>query len=453
MKPLLAMTMAVLISAPLAPALSSPTAPAPAERRPNVVLVLTDDMRRDDLRYMDFTRRFFRRHGTEFRQAISSHPLCCPARAQLVTGQYAQNNGVSANRGDWGGYAALDGRDDLIFRWFRAAGYRTSYVGKFLHGYENAYDKDIPGLVDNDMSIRNVYNAHGVVTYNNGRPETRKRHQTRFTTNSVVRSIKRAGTRPFFAWAGHVAPHAMPGTVKYAPNPPKEYRSFDAGDRWPPSLSKPSFNALRPGSEKREIGSEWITEVHRQRVLSLYAVDDGVRRIVKVLRRQGVYRDTILVFASDNGMGLGSHRLMGKNQPYQDIVRVPLLMAGPGVPAGERISTVATLVDLPVTLARLTSVAPMRTQDGRDLFSLPDDRAVLVQAGAAGSQFIWRGVYTRRYTYVRRHDGLVEFYDREDDPHELSSRPHDPRVAQFETLLATLGACSDQTCQQTHADW
>ena len=103
-------------------------------QRPNVVFVLTDDMRDDDLDHMPITRRLLADEGMEFTDAISPHPLCCPARAQLATGQYAQNNGVQHNRGVHGGFEALDPTQEAS-SWFRDSGYATGFVGKFLNGY------------------------------------------------------------------------------------------------------------------------------------------------------------------------------------------------------------------------------------------------------------------------------------------------------------------------------
>ena len=216
----------------------------------------------------------------------------------------------------------------MIFRWFRKAGYRTSYVGKFLNGYEDVDPsaQHIPGLAENNMAVRRIYRASGVVVNNDGDPTRLKGHQTFATTRSVVRSIRRADGQPFFAWAGYVAPHAMEGDLQYAPVPPAGY-PIRAAHRRPPSLAKASFNAARPW-ESPEVSRRVVRAVHRKRVRSLYAVDDGVRRIVRTLKRRGEYRDTILVFASDNGMGMGSHRVMSKNVPYQDVIRVPLMMAG-----------------------------------------------------------------------------------------------------------------------------
>ena len=82
---------------------SSDTSREPASEAPNVVVFLTDDMRKDDLGYLPNVRRLLMRQGMTFTQAQSPHPLCCPARAELLSGQYAQNSGVQHNSGPYGG--------------------------------------------------------------------------------------------------------------------------------------------------------------------------------------------------------------------------------------------------------------------------------------------------------------------------------------------------------------
>ena len=111
----------------------TPTTGADAPTRPNLVFVLTDDMRDDDLDHMPITRRLLADQGMEFTDAISPNPLCCPARAQLATGQYAQNNGVQHNRGVHGGFQALDPTQEASAR-FRSSGYPTALVGNLLNG-------------------------------------------------------------------------------------------------------------------------------------------------------------------------------------------------------------------------------------------------------------------------------------------------------------------------------
>lgn len=114
-----------------------------APTRPNLVFVLTDDMRDDDLDHMPITRRLLADQGMEFTDAISPHPLCCPARAELATGYYAQSNGVLHNSGERGGYQALT--PGLTYApWLQESGYRTAFVGKFLNKYSHTAPRE-PG--------------------------------------------------------------------------------------------------------------------------------------------------------------------------------------------------------------------------------------------------------------------------------------------------------------------
>ena len=108
---------------------------AVAEEPPNVVMVLTDDMRKDDMRHMPHVRELLVDRGMTFRQAQSPHPLCCPARAEILSGQYAQNNGVHHNSGPYGGWQAFDPRS-TIATWAQDEGYRTALHGKHLNHFE-----------------------------------------------------------------------------------------------------------------------------------------------------------------------------------------------------------------------------------------------------------------------------------------------------------------------------
>jgi arylsulfatase A-like enzyme len=128
-------------------------------------------------------------------------------------------------------------------------------------------------------------------------------------------------------------------------------------------------------------------------------------------------------------------------------------MAGPGIPH-RQVAEVTTLVDVPGTLARLTGVKPLLPQDGGDLFSQRADRAVLIQAGDSGREWRWRGVYTSRYTYVDYGEGVVELFDRNDDPHETTNRAEDhellPVRRDLAEVLRRLAGCAGSACQDTY---
>ena len=198
----------------------------------HVVLITTDDMRADDLAYMPQTRRLLGRLDlTEF---VSNHPLCCPARAQLLTGQLAQHNGVLTNPGpDWGGYSALRGKNNTVARWFRRSGYATALVGKFINGWCPA-EKRPAGWTDFLPLVKNAYSAYHYSYFDNTRTRRAPKgvHTNDFVTTRTLGRIRdyAPGRRPFFVWSSYVAPHDMSRTATFGPPvPAKRHEGTMAG--------------------------------------------------------------------------------------------------------------------------------------------------------------------------------------------------------------------------------
>ena len=178
-----------------------------AGNRPNIVLVTTDDMTVSDLRWMPRTRRLLGRRGVTFDNALSPHPLCCPARGAILTGQYAQNNGVKGNQGRYA-FAALETRTTLPV-WLQREGYRTGFTGKYLNGFGNR-GRAQPGWTWFDPSIAGQYSYEGYTMWRDGRPRAYGELNNVDYINGTVQDLVRAwapGPRPFFIWASHVAPH------------------------------------------------------------------------------------------------------------------------------------------------------------------------------------------------------------------------------------------------------
>ncbi|WP_167288988.1 sulfatase family protein [Nocardioides seonyuensis] len=434
--------------------------------RPNVVFVLTDDMRDDDLVHMPITRRLLVDQGMEFTDAISPHPLCCPARAQLVTGQYAQNNGVQHNRGPYGGFPALDPTRESS-SWFRDAGYQTGFVGKFLNGYGPG-DVEPSGWTRWDALQTGVYDYFDFTMSGDGSAR-------RFTDSYVTEVISRrtddlvrefsATTDPFVVFAWHVAPHyrIARGSGPTVPPPaPQDRRLFE--DIHPVPLSDPAFNEAeisdqptyfrdRPFVEPAE-----VAEHHRARLRSLQSVDRAVGSLIDTLAATGELEDTYIVFSSDNGYSLGEHRYVGKDKLTRSSLQVPLVVRGPGIAPGTSSDLPATLVDVPATIAGLAGVSPGWVVDGTSLAPTLEGAAqpfrdtTLVQTGSAlGDGWGYRGVRTARYLYaVDGADGIL--YDTEVDPHETVNRFSDPAYAEVREALDRrrdqLVDCSGWTCNQ-----
>ena len=470
---------------------------------PNVVLVMTDDQRYDDMATMPRTNRFIGDAGVRFRRYFSSYPVCCPARATVFTGQYAQNHGVRCLY-PWchGGYGNLNQRNYLPV-WLRRADYVTAHIGKFLNGYGN--EKGTPmrprgwdewyGLIDHS-----TYRMWGYSIFENDHRETYGKvlvrnprlYQTDVLTNKAVRFIddRAGGDKPFFLSVAYLAPHHESGRTqhltgqlvraaprhrgRYASQPlprPPNYNELNVKDK-PPFLGR--FN--HPITRKRE---EKIATRFRERWESLLAVDEGVKRIIDKLDAEGELDNTYVIYTSDNGFMQGEHRVrQGKMLPYDASTHLPFLIRGPGIPRGRSTSAVVGDVDLAATIVQIASARPGHALDGRSL--LPYARNVRLrngrpflhttagqgshgrtntrEGGARGTEPrvpAWAAVRTSRWLYVSYRSGHSELYRLQRDPWEMNSLALDPNYRRqrrtLRRLLGDLKTCRGRSCDKAAA--
>ncbi|HSJ18645.1 MAG TPA: sulfatase, partial [Solirubrobacterales bacterium] len=417
---------------------------------PNIVVVMTDDQAIDTMRAMPRTRRLVGGHGVTFANSVVSFPLCCPSRATFLTGQYAHNHGVRDNGGPNGGYQALDEHETLPV-WLSRTGFRTGFVGKFLNGYGKVdRAREVPpGWTDwyglpstaKQRPFDFELNENGkLVTYDDGE------YKTEVLEDKAVSFIRdhAPGKRPFFLWVATDAPHKDAGVdvgAERNPEPaPRDRKRFD--DRKPPRKQsvdekdvsdKPRSVQRRPRLDD-ETRAE-IDKVYVSQLESLVAVDRLVKRLVRELRSAGELDDTLVLFTSDHGFLRGHHRIdSGKSRVYEEAIRVPLLVRGPGIPRGVTEDAVVANVDLAPTILELTGATPSVEVDGRSLVPVargegPEERAVLLEVfeRPVGR---FTGVRTRHYTYAHYEGGTHELYDLERDPEQLESVHNDPRYAE-----------------------
>lgn len=471
----------LMLAAGLVPVVGSGGAIAePPSRPPNIVLITTDDQSVADLKHMPFTRKLIGRAGTRFTDAISPYPLCCPARATLLTGQHAHNHGVLSNRGPKGGWPALrDSEHDLLPVWLRRAGYRTTFTGKFLNVYGRENPREVPAGWDNWHAIvKGVYRYGGASVNENGLVVNRRGEYQADITQRVTENAIKRGARtgePFFIWQSNLAPHAacnrrVKGRCDWSPPVPMKRDKGDFARLRFHAERSPSFNervVVEKPRRIREIGRLGRKGVaaartaNRKRVESLQAVDRNVRDTVRLLREKGELSNTLLVFASDNGYALGQNRWNGKTVGYEPVLRVPLLMRGPRVPKGRTVGQTVSLVDVASTFARVAGAEPTRELDGISLLDVARGRehgyrAITIEAGPSlpgvpTDQYLYRGVRTKRYTYMRHPvTGEVELYDRRRDPHQLVNVAYRPTHARtravLERKLAKLSTCEGAAC-------
>jgi N-acetylglucosamine-6-sulfatase len=446
------------------------------QRRPNVLVLMTDDQTLASMEVLSGVRRRLVQRGTTFDRSFVSFSLCCPSRATLFTGQYAHNHTILGNTAPFGGYDKLDKANWLPI-WLQRAGYRTIHVGKFLNGYDQP-DGVPPGWSEWHGSIDpSTYRYYGYTLNENGTlntygaDENPAFYSTDFYARRAAELASRAARsrRPFFLSVAFLAPHtggprdpddpARLATPKPAPRHRDRF-----GSR--PLPQPPSFNEADVSDKPAEIrlrppiggaGANAIRESYQQRLESLLSVDEGVTRVLRALRAARELDDTLVIFISDNGFFHGEHRIRnGKVLPYEPSIRVPLIMRGPGVPRGARRRQLVTNADLASTILDAAGARAGRVQDGRSLFGLLRDpgrewgRDLLIEGGD-GSSSHFDAIRTYRYVFVQYVNGEQELYDLKRDPFQLQSLHADPAYAVIKAglafRLAALSICVGRGCR------
>jgi N-acetylglucosamine-6-sulfatase len=382
--------------------------PAAASGAPDVVLIQTDDQTVADLAAMPQTRALLEQGGASFEQSVVSLAQCCPSRATLLTGRYAHNHGVLSSSRPSGGYYRLDSAETLAV-WLRRAGYHTALVGKYLNGYGTRDPFDVPTGWSEWHALlgSSTYRYYDYVMNHDGRLALHAGYQTDVLT-TIAEGVVRRARAPLFLWVAYVAPHTgMPRDL------------LD-----PPGLPSPV-----------------VASRHHDALAETARLDD-----------------TLLIFTSDNGYMTGEHRLAAsKGVPYEPSIRVPLLLRGPGVPAGVRRRQLVWNGDLAPTILEAAGAGAPWDTDGISLWPLLRGaevrRDVLLEAPPRRGVPRYTGVRTDRYVYVEHRTGELELYDLRRDPGELENLAARPEAAGLRAMLAArlsrLRGCAGRSCYET----
>ena len=340
------------------------TEPEREQKRPNILVVMTDDQTLESMRVMEGVRSALGEEGTTFERAFVSNPLCCPSRSTLFTGQYAHNHGVLGNSPPDGGYGRLN-KTEWLPIWLQEAGYRTVHIGKFLnrYGVDSLPTEVPPGWSEWYASVDpSTYQFYGYTLNENGFLNTygADRNPLFYSTDyyaararSVIQRMGETRT-PFFLSLAFLAPHS--GGPRDADDPPRlatpspapRHINRFAGEPLPFESSfnesdvsdKPTFIQARPPINA--VRARSIEENYRQRLESLLAIDEAVVGLVDSLRAVDELDNTLIMFTSDNGFFHGEHRLpSGKVLVYEPSIRraapdARAGCAGGGAPAPAR---------------------------------------------------------------------------------------------------------------------
>jgi len=405
------------------------------KRRPNLLFVFSDQHRKcslgcyGDRQVLAPNLDRLAADGLRFDHCVSNFPVCVPMRGSLLTGLYAWNHQAISN--DLPIDTAVTGIGDKL----EAAGYHTGYIGKWhLGGIPR--DKAIRAGERLGFSEWKVANCNH--TYNRGYyyDEEDNRHEMKQfdaveETGQAIDFIERnsGNDKPWALFLSWGPPHEPFNAV------PPEYLA----------LYDPETLELRPN-----VPADLAAEA-RKWTQAYYALitllDDQFGRLRSTVEELGLAEDTLIVYTSDHGDLLGSHRLRNKQLPHEESIAVPLLAAWPGrLKPGVRDGQIG-LTDLPVTLAAMLGIDWPGT-DGKDRSELfrsgdtPGADSILIadlvpchQAEDRGDSE-WVGLRTPRYTFTRDGAGKAEvLFDNEADPYQLCNLAGNPEYGELQTAL------------------
>ncbi|HWM10898.1 MAG TPA: sulfatase [Solirubrobacteraceae bacterium] len=471
---MLVLALALPVAFGLVPGSGAPASGQAQAGRPNLLVLMADDLDTDDLKALPSVRALAQQ-GTTFSNSFVGYSLCCPSRATYLTGQYSHNNGVLSNAPPDGGFARLDHTNTLPV-WLQAAGYHTAHIGKYLNGYESASSHTTvpPGYSDWQGLAIGTYRMYDysinddgtLVPYGTAPAD----YQTDVLADRAVTAI-RAGARspqPFYLKFSPLAPHgsgAVAGHDGMGPDPAPRHHGAFAGE---PLDVSPAYDEAdvrdKPASIRRlpRISAQARANIdirNRRRLASMLSVDEAITRMLDELRVAGELDETVIVFTSDNGWQEGEHRVVqGKVRGYEPSIRVPLIVRGPGFARGAVAPAMAINVDLPHTLAAVAGALPGRVQDGLDLREVARGsaralaRPLLNESGAPGvsNRNFHQAIRTGTHKYVEHANGERELYDLRSDPDELVNVAGDPAqaatLAQLDARLEVLKTCAGASC-------
>jgi len=410
--------------------------------RPNIVFLLADQLRAQSITpygmpgipMPNFDR--LAAESVTFQHCISTYPLCTPYRAMLMTGRHPQTTGMFVN------YTCTRHDEIGMADAFAQAGYATGYVGKW-HLHRAAFPGKSRDWIPEGRSrlgwqYWRAYSCHtdyfdGHVNTHDWRCEPWKGYETEGLLPYAAEFLDevRQPDQPFFLFVSPHQPHSTGGK----PAPDRFYEGLPDNPWLPPCVpdTVPDPEGLRRN--------------HRHYLAMTLAVDEMIGNVRRMLEERGLLENTIFIFTSDHGSGIGSHPdspdgeggvIWNKRRPYRESVEVPLFIRFPDAHgAGERRDALFSPVDFFPTLCRLCDLPTPRTVEGRDLSATvrgepevnPHD--ALFTMNLINYEYSpdwikhdgneWRGVRTQRWSYARWRDGRTELYDLQADPWELTN--------------------------------
>jgi N-acetylglucosamine-6-sulfatase len=456
--------------------LNDQQADAQTTSRPNIVFVMTDDLDKRSMQDLSGIREVMGSNGTTFQNAYVTYSLCCPSRATILRGQYPHNHQIIGNALPEGGekkFRDLGLDRSTLATWLHDAGYQTKYIGKYMNSYNSLYKP--PGWDEWYAMIGNHWNLSDPTTgkmNDDGQETTLGGHSNDVFADKASDFIRRSSVNPapFFVVVGTAAPHAPPDVAARHQNSfvdtplpsPDNFNEDDLSD-------KPEWVQSNDTLSPAEI--EDMQTLYRERLRSMLSVEDLLEQTIATLRQTRELGNTYIFFTSDNGFHLGEHRLRvtapaDKRTPYEEDIGVPLMVRGPGVPAGAVRQELVLNNDFAPTIAELAGARTPAFVDGRSFAPLLTgsepyaSRSAFLEEGWFKEDRsltpTYKGVHTQKHMFTEYVDtGEHELYDLVADPYQLESITQADNPQLYSTLQARLDAlrsCSRAICRANEWD-
>ncbi|KAF5564116.1 arylsulfatase [Fusarium phyllophilum] len=481
----------------------------------NIVFILTDDQDAvlDSVSYMPKLKEHIIDKGTSFVNHFTTTAICCPSRVALWTGKQPHNTNVTDVNPPYGGFPKFVSQglnENYLPVWLKEAGYNTYYTGKLFNAHTtNNYNSPYPAgwTGTNFLLDPGTYDYLNPIYQHNQEPPVQHKgvHTSDLISKYAHELLKEAmdSPNPFFVAIAPVAPHSnvnlrrQPGNpsapLMTIPIPLERHSHLFEGVKIPRTEN---FNPDSPSgvswihklAQLNDSSVSYLDDFYRARLQALQGVDEIVEQVIKQLEDAGILDETYIIYSSDNGYHLGQHRLPpGKECGFDEDIRVPLFIRGPGVSSGSIENAVTTHIDLAPTILKLAGADLRSDFDGTPIPVLPTQEnkrhehvAVEYWGGAIAEGeiggFDGKGqIFAQNNTYkgvriVHEDYNLYysawcsnehELYDLKTDPGQLNNLfPHDDAKAsavllgtttgqvlnRLDALMLVLKSCKGNTC-------
>lgn len=460
-------------------------------KQPNILLIISDQHRADT---MGFRQKVTCKtpnmdrladEGISFDRAVTPCPLCGPARASIFTGKYSHqvrgslledNLGVRSNDNlvetretDMMINDSSLREEPELTNLLKKSGYFTAYAGKWHLGNDiihNWFDRaegysnetyiqwaEVNGLDDawplKDFEVRSKRTPHMSIPKTKASPISPEEGNDAWITDIALRLLEeKPAEKPFFLTCAFNGPHppfkiSEPYYSMYDADAIDEPINFKPGKDEPQCKNDSFYRAL--WQDHGDNWDQWKKTAAVYRGFVTY-IDDQIGRLITELENKGLKEDTLIIYCSDHGEMLGQHGLWHKMQPYEEALRVPLIVSAPWLKGGLRSIELASLIDIPSTILSAAGISSPDAYEGRDLLKvfesgkIENREYIFSQQKPLGyfhKEVDWRMITGMRYKFVWNRNDAEELYDLAMDSAELNNQANNPDYDDIRRVLST----------------